>query len=63
MEKERFPDFEAVIEYDNKQPIGELLPLYRQMVSHFATNMWLAEPSTLQYFGVLIEFVEMWNRC
>jgi hypothetical protein len=62
VEQERFPDFEKIVEYNNRQLIEELLPLYRQMVEHFGKNMWLAEPSTLKHFGALVEFLEVWNR-
>lgn len=62
LEQERFPDFERVIDENNRQLIEETLPLYRQMVEHFTDNMWLAEPSTRAFFGALVEFVEMWDR-
>ena len=32
------------------------------MVKHFADNMSLADPSTRDHFGALVEFVEIWNR-
>jgi hypothetical protein len=62
MEQERFPDFEKVLEHNNRQLIEELLPLYRKMIDIFAENMWLAEPSTREHFGALVEFVEIWDR-
>jgi len=58
----RWPEFERLIEYDNKQLFQELLPLYRQMVELFRTNYWLAEPDTRAFFPELVEFVELWNR-
>lgn len=58
----RWPEFERLIEYDNKQLFQELLPLYRRMVELFRTNYWLAEPDTRTFFPELVEFVELWNR-
>ena len=58
----RSPEFERLIEYDNKQLFQELLPLYRRMVELFRTNYWLAEPDTRAFFPDLVEFVELWNR-
>jgi hypothetical protein len=46
LEKERFPGFEKIIEYNNRQLAEEVVPLYRRMVEIFTGNMWLAEPST-----------------
>lgn len=58
----RWPEFERLIEYDNKQLFQELLPLYRRMAELFRTNYWLAEPDTRAFFPELVEFVELWNR-
>jgi hypothetical protein len=58
----RWPEFERLIEYDNRQLFEELLPLYRRMVELFRTNYWLAEPDTWVFFPQLLEFVELWNR-
>lgn len=58
----RWPEFERLIEHDNKQLFQELLPLYRRMVELFRTNYWLAEPGTRAFFPELVEFVELWNR-
>lgn len=58
----RWPEFQRVIEYDNKQVFAELLPLYRSMVERFRTHYWLAEPDTRAFFPELVEFVELWNR-
>ncbi len=62
LEAERFPAFEKIIEYNNRQLAEELLPLYREMVEFFAANMWLAEPSTRRHFTTLVQFLEIWNR-
>jgi|SRR6266404_8398656 len=56
------PKFGKIIEDDNRQLEAELIPLYHQMADLFTAKMHLAEPSTRQYFGALIEFVEMWER-
>jgi len=61
-EKERFPDFEIVIEENNRQLVEEILPLYKNMVEHFGNNMSLATTVTRKYFGTLVEFVEIWDR-
>lgn len=58
----RWPVFERLIEYDNKQLVDDLLPLYRQMVERFRTHYWLAEPDTRAFYPQLVEFVELWNR-
>ena len=62
IEKERFPDFEKVIDENNRQFVEEIHPMYRKMVKHFADNMSLAESATRRYFGALVEFVEIWDR-
>jgi len=58
----RRPQFQRLIEYDNKQLFTELLPLYRSMVDRFRTHYWLAEPETRPFYSGLVEFVEIWNR-
>ena len=60
--EERWPDFEKVVEENNRRFIEEVMPLYKEMVDHFAANMGLAEPSTRDHFGALVEFVEIWER-
>ena len=59
---ERYPEFERIIEYDNRQLTQELIPAYREMVRLFRENMWLAEKETKGYFGKLLEFVDIWER-
>ena len=58
----RFPEFEALIEYDNKKLIERLLPCYRKMVDLFRDNLWLAEEETRKHYLTLIEFVDIWER-
>lgn len=60
--EKRWPEFQRLIEYDNKQLVEELLPLYRRMVERFRTHYWLAEPDTRYFYSELVEFVELWNR-
>lgn len=60
--EERGKEFTEIIEYDNQQLKEELIPAYRKMVNLFRDNMWLAEPETKEYFGSLLEFVELWER-
>jgi len=62
VEEQRWPQFEKIIEDDNRQWKEELLPLYRQMTDLFTAKMQFAESSTRQHFGELIEFTELWNR-
>jgi len=60
--EERGKEFTEIIEYDNLQFKEDLIPAYRKMVNLFRDNMWLAEPETKEYFGPLLEFVELWER-
>ena len=59
---DRFREFKGIIEYDNRMLTEELIPAYKTMVKIFRENMWLAEPSTREYFRKLLEFVDMWDR-
>lgn len=59
---ERVNEFTKIIEYDNRRLREELVPAYRKMVNVFRDNMWLAESETNEYFGPLLEFVELWER-
>jgi hypothetical protein len=59
---EESPKFEKVFDYNNKQLLEEIVPLYRNMLEWFSSHMWLAEPSTLTHYPALVEFVELWNR-
>jgi hypothetical protein len=59
---DRRAEFDAIFDYSEEQMKTELIPLYRRMIDLFATNMQFAEESTRKYFGLLVEFVEIWNR-
>jgi hypothetical protein len=59
---ERYPAFQILIEYDNKQFQEELIPSYHQMAKLFRECYWLAEPDTRAYYSELIEFVGLWDR-
>lgn len=61
--EERVPVFAKAEDETNRQVREEIMLLYRQMVEHFSTHMGLAEQSTLDHFGTLVEFVETWDRC
>src|SRR3990167_11550180 len=50
------------IEYNNKQLNDEFLPMYREMLTIFKDNYWLAEPETRKFYNELVEYVEGWNR-
>jgi hypothetical protein len=54
-------DVLATIRDENETFRNILMPLYRQMVSTFRENMWLAEPETREHFGALIEYVSIWE--
>ena len=38
------------------------MPPYRSMIDIFCDKMWLAEPETRDYFGQLVEFVDVWDK-
>ncbi len=59
---DRRSEFDNVTEYDNRQLEDYLLPMYRQMVTIFRENLWLAEADTRTHFGKLLDFVELWDR-
>lgn len=48
--------------YDETQLQTELVPLYREMLEHFTSHMWLSESSTRAHYDALCEYVEVWNR-
>jgi hypothetical protein len=59
---ERGPQFDAIIQYNNRQLTEELLPTYRKMLETFRNNLWLAEPETVPRFARLVEFLNIWDR-
>ncbi len=63
LEEQRWPQFQRIIENDNRKLESEDIPLYHQMLDLFTAKMHFAEPSTRQHFGALVEFVELWERC
>lgn len=58
----RSPEFEKLIEYDNRRLPAELQPAYRQMREMFRQNLWLLDVDTREYYSRLVEFVEVWDR-
>ena len=50
------------IKYNNQQLEEEFLPLYREMLTIFKDNYWLAEPETREFYNGLVEYVEGWDR-
>ncbi len=54
---ERFPEFKKIIEYNNQQLAGDLLPSYRKMLDLFREKYWLSNDSTRQHYGALVERV------
>jgi stress response protein YsnF len=45
LQAKRWPEFERVIEYDNKQLEETDIRVYRQLLDLFTSKMHLAEPS------------------
>jgi hypothetical protein len=62
IDEEEIPEFRKLQEYNDTQLRAELVPLYRKMLDHFSSHMWLAEKSTQRHYHLLCEFVEFWNR-
>ncbi|MCI0628919.1 MAG: hypothetical protein L0387_45950 [Acidobacteria bacterium] len=62
LQKEKGPQFDAIINYNNEQFAKDILPAYRRMLSVFRDNLWLAEAETRLYFERLLEFVDLWER-
>ena len=62
MEERRWPTFEKLTEYDNRQLVEELLPSYRKMIEIYRDKYWLADPASRVHFDTLIAFVEIWDR-
>ncbi|HEY1744757.1 MAG TPA: hypothetical protein VGG18_16425 [Granulicella sp.] len=62
IERDMWPLFERVPLYNDEQLRNEIIPLYRKMLDHFSKNLWLAEPSTQEFYPQFCEFVEIWNR-
>jgi hypothetical protein len=59
---ERSPQFEAIIDDDNRTLRETLIPAYQQMLAILRDKMWLAEPDTRKYFKLLVEFTDVWER-
>lgn len=55
-------DVKNEINYNNRQLNEEFLPMYREMLTIFKDNYWLAEPETRKFYPELVEYVEGWNR-
>lgn len=58
----RFPQFKALIEYDNDKLRGTLIPAYRKMLEVFRDKLWLCEPETHSHYPQVVEFVDVWER-
>jgi hypothetical protein len=58
----KWPQYEKIFEYNERQLEQEIIPLYREMLAHMTKFMGLAEPSTIKHYGTLVEYVEIWNR-
>lgn len=58
----RFPIFEEIIKYDNRQFVEEIMPIYHKMLQHFTDKMHFAETATISQFENLVNFVEIWDR-
>jgi hypothetical protein len=60
--RNRWPQFQALIEFDNRRLADSLLPGYRKMVSLFRDKLWLADIDTRHYYPVLVEYLDIWER-
>ena len=58
----RFPQFQALIEYDNNKLREKLMPAYRKMLDVFRNGLWLAEADTRKHYPAVVEFVDVWER-
>lgn len=58
-ERERWPQFERIIEDADKDLGQEIIPAYKQMVDLFVTNMYLANEQTRSFFPKLAQHVEI----
>src|SRR5438045_9244103 len=52
--------YEKQIEYNNTQLREQLLPTYRRMTELFRDKYWLADADTREFYGELLEYVEIW---
>ena len=59
---DKWPSFRNLIEYDDHKFEVEIFPLYREMLDCFRKNLWLADEETRNFYPVLLQFVEVWNR-
>jgi hypothetical protein len=60
---ERGPAFARIADGDNKQLGERVNAAYRNMVRIFEENLWLAQPGTRGYFGGLLEYADLSERC
>jgi hypothetical protein len=60
--EEGSPEYDQLVEDDNRRFREELLPLYRTMLECFTKHMWLAEPATRAEYPVLVEYIDIWER-
>lgn len=59
---ERGPAFARITDYNNKQMAEQVNANYRQIVRIFRENLWLAEPETRGYFGMVLEYSDLSER-
>jgi len=62
IEDAKWPAYERLHADTETRVRDELIPVYNRALSHFSTNMWLAEESTREHYSALTEYVELWNR-
>jgi len=53
---------DANVDDENQKFREVIMPRYREMISIFRDKMWLAELGTREFFGKLIEFVDVWEK-
>ena len=62
LSEKRGDEFKKTIDYNNRQLTESLLPSYRRMATIFREHYYLAQPQTRNYFRLLLEFVDLWER-
>ena len=40
----------------------EVIGLYNAMLERMKSHLWLAEPSTIRFYPMLVDHVEVWRR-
>jgi len=57
-----WPQYQKIIEYNDEQLAGEVIPRYDAMLKLFREKIGLANETTRGHYPALVEFVEIWHR-